>query len=164
MQIVKGWVTPDGTTEEKVFDVVCSDGLEVDPVTRRCPDNGAGVDPQSCETTGRGHENLCTVWQDPDYDASQRAFYYVRVVENPTCRWSTRQCMAAGVNPFDDNCATQAQAADEALKAADSFFTIGAVGNVYGRCCLKAENEPFYSPVIQERAWTSPIWVNPTKQ
>ena len=72
-------------------------------------DNGAGVDPDNCAATGSGHQSLCTVWRDPDYSASQAAFYYVRVLENPSCRWSTLQCQAAGVNPFADNCAEQAE-------------------------------------------------------
>ena len=75
----------------------------------------------------------------------------MRVLENPSCRWSTLQCQAAGVNPFDSNCASQAAAAQDELG-----FTIG---DVFGRCCLDEAAEPFYSRTIQERAWTSPIWV-----
>lgn len=103
VQIVKGWVTPDGTTEEKVFDVVCSDGLEVDPVTGRCPDNGAGVDLQTCKITdGVGADELKAAWQDPEFQADQSAFYYVRVLQNPTCRWSTWDSIREGVEPRYD--------------------------------------------------------------
>jgi len=42
-------------------------------------------------------------------------------------------------------------------------YWAGAIGDVFGRCCLDPAQEPFYSPVIQERAWTSPIWINPTQ-
>jgi hypothetical protein len=77
------------------------------------------------------------------------------VLENPTCRWSTLQCQAAGVNPFADDC--EARAADQTALAQER----GAQGDVYGKCCLAQEDEPFYSPVIQERAWTSPIWHEP---
>jgi len=105
--------------------------------------------------TGSGFKNLCTVWRDPEYSASESAFYYARVLEIQSCRWSTRQCQAAGVNPFDQNCAVRAAAKTEQLQDK------GAFGDVYGRCCLDESAEPFYSPVIQERAWTSPIWINP---
>ncbi len=63
----------------------------------RCPDNGASVDTTSCETrgeTGAGH--LMAAWQDPDFDASQGAFYYVRAIQNPTCRWSTYDAIRLG--------------------------------------------------------------------
>ncbi|MCP4036714.1 MAG: DUF3604 domain-containing protein, partial [bacterium] len=79
----------------------------------------------------------------------------VRVLENPTCRWSTLQCQAAGVNPFSQSCSEQAATAT--AQAVEG----GATGDVFGRCCLDPADEPFYSPVIQERAWTSPIWYSP---
>lgn len=141
VQIIKGWVDANGESHEKVFDVAGD------------ADNGASVDPNNCATIGNGFANLCTVWQDPQYDASQSAFYYVRVLENPSCRWSTRQCQAAGVNPFSDSCSAQATRANEVA------HDRGAEGPVYDKCCLAEEEEPFYSPIIQERAWTSPIWV-----
>jgi hypothetical protein len=140
LQVIKGWVDAEGESFEKVYDVAGS------------ADNGAWVDEQSCAVTGRGHTNLCTVWEDPDFDPGEDAFYYVRVLENPSCRWSPRQCMAAGVNPFADSCATQAETMNAVLDEA------GAIGKVYDRCCLDPAQQPFYSPVIQERAWSSPIW------
>jgi hypothetical protein len=143
LQVVKGWLDAKGKTHEKVFDVAGA------------VDTEAGVDPETCESTGRGHQNLCTVWSDPDYVQGQAAFYYVRVLENPSCRWSTRQCQAAGVNPFTDNCPDLAAAATAELQEQ------GARGDVFGRCCLDPAEQPFYSPTIQERAWTSPIWINP---
>ena len=118
--------------------------------------NGASVDPETCAPTGSGAAELCAVWEDPDFDASQDAFYYVRVLENPTCRWSTLHCQAAGVNPFADDCAQQAAA--QTTKAQER----GAVGDVYGKCCLAEKDEPFYKPTLQERAWTSPIWYEPS--
>ncbi len=144
IQVVKGWLDAAGDTHEEVFDVAGS------------PDNNAGVDPRTCAPTGRGHAQLCTVWRDPRYRPEQAAFYYVRVLENPSCRWTTLQCQAAGVNPFDSDCAAQAAARNAEMEEQ------GAVGDVYGRCCLDPAQQAFYSPILQERAWTSPIWVNPT--
>ena len=143
VQIVKGFLDAEGATHERVFEVAGT------------PDNGAGVDPQSCAPTGTGHAALCSVWQDPEFDPGQPAFYYARLLENPSCRWSTFQCQAAGVNPFSPECDAQAEAANEdALDA-------GARGNVWSNCCLAEAEEPFYSPVVQERAWSSPIWYQP---
>ena len=146
IQVIKGWLDAAGNTHEKVFDIAGS------------ADNGAGVDPQSCAPTGSGHKTLCTVWRDPEYEATQSAFYYVRVLENPSCRWSTLQCQAAGVNPFAKNCAAQAARKNEELQDK------GAIGDVFGRCCLDPAQQAFYSPTIQERAWTSPIWINPRQE
>ena len=98
-QIVKAWIE-DGASKEKVFDVVCSDGAAVDPGNHRCPDNGAKVDLSDCGISpDKGDAELHTVWTDPEFDASQRALYYVRVLENPTCRWSTWDAIRAGVEP-----------------------------------------------------------------
>ncbi len=95
IQIVKGWADADGETFEQVYDVVCADGLDPDPETHRCGDNGARVSLADCSySSDRGAEELNTTWYDPDFDRSQRAFYYVRVLENPTCRWSTHRALA----------------------------------------------------------------------
>lgn len=102
LQIVKGW-TINGEHHEKIFDVACSDGVSLDPVTHRCADNGATVDISDCSVTqGLGAPELKTVWTDPEFDASHRAFYYVRALENPTCRWSTWDAIRAGVAPRSD--------------------------------------------------------------
>jgi hypothetical protein len=143
VQIIKGWVDATGTAREKVFDIAGS------------ADNGAAVDPQNCAPVGHGLQQSCTVWQDPGFNAAEDSFYYVRILENPTCRWSTLQCQAAGVNPFAQDCAAQAEAAT--ARALED----GASGDVYGKCCTDPAQEAFYSPVIQERAWSSPIWYKP---
>jgi hypothetical protein len=143
IQLIKGWVDPDGSTHEQVIDVAGS------------ANDGAGVDPETCAPTGSGHAALCTVWEDPSFDPSRPAFYYLRVLENPTCRWSTLQCQAAGVNPFSADCTSQAAVATAAAQEH------GGVGDVYANCCLAESEEPFYSPTLQERAWTSPIWFHP---
>jgi hypothetical protein len=99
LQIVKGW-TIDGAHHEQVYDVACADGGNVNPATHRCPDNGASVDLTDCSITpGLGAGELKTVWRDPAFDPDHRAFYYVRVLENPTCRWSTWDAVRAGVAP-----------------------------------------------------------------
>ncbi len=79
-QVIKGWTDKDGAAHELVYDVAGD------------PDNGAGVDTDTCTPTGTGFDTLCTVWEDPDFDPTENAFYYVRIVENPTCRWHKRLC------------------------------------------------------------------------
>ena len=120
LQVIKGWIDK-GQTHEEVFDVACSDGLTVDTTTHRCPDNGAKVDIADCSiTAGVGAGELKAVWVDPTFDSKQRAFYYVRVLENPTCRWSTWDAVKAGT-----------------------------------------QTRPDLATTIQERAWTSPVWIKP---
>ena len=81
IQVVKGWIDrTDGQAHQQVWDVAGD------------PDNGASVDENTCETRGAGADSLCAVWTDPDWDPTERAFYYARVLENPTCRWSTWTC------------------------------------------------------------------------
>jgi hypothetical protein len=73
-QIVKGWIDPaTGESHERIYEVAGD------------PDNGATVDPDTCQTSGPGFDSLCTVWRDRAFDPSQRAFYYVRLLDNPTC-------------------------------------------------------------------------------
>ena len=102
VQVIKGWST-DGQGDEMVYDVACSDGAAVDAATHRRPDNGATVDLSTCQISDdSGADTLQAVWTDPDFDASKRAFYYVRVLENPTCRWSTWDALREGVEPRYD--------------------------------------------------------------
>lgn len=101
-QVIKGYIE-NGEHAEKVYDVACSDGLAVNPDSHRCPDNGAKVDLSDCSISGDvGASELKAVWQDPDFELGQDAFYYVRVLENPTCRWSTWDAMREGVEPRPD--------------------------------------------------------------
>ncbi|MBM0106591.1 DUF3604 domain-containing protein [Steroidobacter sp. S1-65] len=100
IQMVKGWLDASGKAHEKVFDVVCSDGGKVDATTQRCPDNGATVDLNTCEIArDKGAGQLHSGWSDPEFEPGQQAFYYARVIENPTCRWSTWDAVRAGVAP-----------------------------------------------------------------
>ena len=78
-QIIKGWLGDDGQFYEEVFDVAGGD-------------NNADVDLDTCEPRGEGADTLCAVWSDPDFDPDRGAVYYARVLENPSCRWSQRQC------------------------------------------------------------------------
>ena len=112
-QIIK--VTAEG---ERLYDVACANGTSPDNATHRCGDNGGGVDISTCELTGKGAAELKTTWQDPDWQAGQAASYYVRVLENPKCRWSTWDAVRNGSEPNPDMQAT-----------------------------------------LQDRAWSSPIWV-----
>ncbi len=98
MQIIKGWLDASGQTHEQVIDVACADGGRPDPTTQRCPDNGATVDTTNCAISqGRGDAELSAFWTDPAFNAAQSAFYYVRVLENPTCRWSTWESIRTGL-------------------------------------------------------------------
>jgi len=133
LQIVKGWVDGAGQTHERVFDVAGDAG------------NGAGVDPATCTPRGSGAGELCATWRDPKFRPRERAFYYARVLENPTCRWSTRVCKAMAVDPFSPDCSAQAATA----------------GAAFAACCLGTGNDAFLDPVVQERAWTSPVWYQP---
>ncbi len=119
LQIIKV-SAENGAAQETIYDVACSGGETPDPETRRCPDNGASVDISSCATMpGSGVGELKALWSDPDYDPDQVSAYYVRVLENPTCRWSTWDAVRAGTPP-----------------------------------------NPALDMTLQERAWSSPIWVN----
>jgi hypothetical protein len=120
IQLIKGWVK-DGQAHEKVYDVAGGD-------------NGASVDTTTCQRSGEGSSSLCAVWEDPDFDADESAFYYARVLENPTCRWSQQICVRAGVSCDDP-----------------STITSGLED-----CCSQA-----HKLTVQERAWTSPIWYTP---
>ena len=82
IQIVKGWTGDDGQLHERIFEVAGD------------PENGADVSRETCGRSGEGAVSLCAVWTDPEFDASQAAVYYARVVENPSCRWNAWQCSA----------------------------------------------------------------------
>lgn len=111
VQIIKGWVA-NGQSHEAVFDVACSDGLSPDPTTHRCPDNGAEVNLDDCSVSNdKGAVELTTLWQDPDFDTAEHAFYYARVLENPSCRWSTWDALRLGIEPNPDLAVTHQERA-----------------------------------------------------
>ena len=89
IQIVKGWLDADGTTHEKVYDVAWSD-TRVPGADGKLPPVGNTVDVANANWTNTiGAAELATVWTDPEFDPAQKAFYYARVLEIPTPRWST---------------------------------------------------------------------------
>jgi hypothetical protein len=97
IQIVKGWLAADGKTHEKVYDVTWSPGRELDR-NGVLPPVGNTVDVKAANWTNTiGASELGTVWTDPDFDASQRAFYYARVLEIPTPRWIVYDAFRFGV-------------------------------------------------------------------
>ena len=100
VQIIKGWVQ-DGKSHERVYDVACSDD-RVPNDAGMCPDLVAEVDLSNCEpATNMGDAKLSSVWSDPDYDPEVSAFYYVRVLEIPTCRWSSYDALRLSRSPLD---------------------------------------------------------------
>ncbi|MGH9363733.1 MAG: DUF3604 domain-containing protein [Thermoanaerobaculia bacterium] len=130
IQVVKGWMDGQGALQEKVYDVVWSDGRkpEADPALSpveggKLPPVGNTVDLATATWTNTiGDPELITVWRDPDFDPAQRAFYYARVIEIPTPRWTAYDAVRYGI-----------------------------------------KMDPKVPMITQERAYTSPIWYNPSK-
>ena len=89
IQIVKGWLDAAGNRHEKVYDVALSDGREVDPETGKAAPVGSTVDVSTATYANTiGAPVLAAVWTDPDFDPGEHAFYYARVIEIPTPRWT----------------------------------------------------------------------------
>jgi hypothetical protein len=111
IQIVKGWLGDDGRTREQVFDVAWSDGRRMGS-DGSLPPVGNTVDVENANWTNTiGASELATVWTDPDFDPGQQAFYYARVIEIPTPRWSTYDAFRFGVDiPEDAPTSTQERA------------------------------------------------------
>jgi hypothetical protein len=113
LQIVKAWADEAGRFHEAVHDVALAAG-------------DASVDATSCELTGSGPAELCASWTDPELDAAGAAVYYARILESPSCRWTTWKCNALPTEQRPDAC-----------------------------------SDARVPKTIQERAWTSPIWLTP---
>lgn len=119
IQIVKGWLNSLGQAEEKVFDAVWAGKRQ--PIAGKLPMIDAAVDPKTGRWDDRhGAAVLQTVWQDPEFDPNQSAFYYARVIQLPTPRHALLDAIALGLDKP----------------------TVGVA-------------------TIQERAYSSPIWVKP---
>jgi hypothetical protein len=98
IQIIKGWLDAKGETHEKVYDLAWSDDRKPDSKTGKLPAVGNTVDvPNATWTNTIGTPELIKVWKDPDFDAAQSAFYYVRVLEIPTPRWTAYDAKYFGI-------------------------------------------------------------------
>ena len=90
IQIIKGWMDKAGKLQEKVYDVAWSDDRKLDKRTGKLPAVGNTVDVENATYLNTiGAPQLSTYWEDPDFDRAERAFYYARVLEIPTPRWTT---------------------------------------------------------------------------
>jgi hypothetical protein len=97
-QIIKGWLDAKGQLHEKIYDVAWSAGRKPDPKTDKLPSVGNTVDVENATWTNTiGATELIAVWRDPEFDPSQRAFYYGRVIEIPTPRWTAYDAKYFGV-------------------------------------------------------------------
>jgi hypothetical protein len=95
VQVIKGWLD-NGERQEIVYDIACG-GSRPDPATGKCSTNGSSVNMSDCSwDSTAGAPELITLWTDPDYNSDEDAFYYVRAIQNPTCRWSTYDSMRLG--------------------------------------------------------------------
>jgi len=155
IEIVKGWLDAQGVPQEKVVTVAGG------------ADAAAGVDPVTCAPVGPGHNSLCSVWEDPEWNPAQPAFYYARVLENPTCRWSTYTCKQIGLDPFDrEKCVQQlAKFSREVPPATPAVPNPQSPSELFKPCCTMVPG-PVVRPteiprVAQQRAWTSPVWYRP---
>lgn len=121
IQIIKGWLDADGNTHEQIHDVV-GGGVRTRDAGGKLSPVGNTVDMTTARYTNDiGSAELAAVWEDPDFDPTQSAFYYVRVLEIPTPRHSFMDALALGIDPAATDAPT----------------------------------------IIQERAYTSPIWYRP---
>jgi hypothetical protein len=102
IQVVKGWLDAAGELHERVYDVVWAGDRQPGPDTGKVPAIGSTVDVASATYTNAiGAPELITVWSDPDFDPSQPAFYYARVLEIPTPRWTAYDAARFGIEPLD---------------------------------------------------------------
>jgi hypothetical protein len=102
VQVVKGWMDAKGELQEKVYDVAWSGDRKPD-ANGKLPSVGSTVDIENATWTNTiGAPELIAVWKDPNFDAKQRAFYYTRVIEIPTPRWTAYDAKRFGIKPLPD--------------------------------------------------------------
>jgi len=101
IQIIKGWADDAGVFHQRVIDV--AGGV----------DAAASVDPATCAPSGHGADSLCSVWRDPDFDPKQRAVYYARAVESPSCSTLGHACALAPADAKPASCASAARTTRE---------------------------------------------------
>ncbi len=98
IQVIKGWLAADGSLHEKVYDVAWSGDRKPD-AAGKLPAVGDTVDVANATWTNTiGDRELMRIWQDPDFDPSRRAFYYARVIEIPTPRWTAQDVRYFGLD------------------------------------------------------------------
>ena len=96
LQIVKGWLR-DGELMESITDIACGSGATPEASSGRCPEEDATVDMKSCKPeSGAGAPQLSAHWQDTDFRPEEEAFYYLRALEHPSCRWSSWDSIRMG--------------------------------------------------------------------
>ena len=101
IQIIKGWLDAKGEVHEQIHDVAWSDGRKADPKTGKVPSVGSTVVVEDATWTNTiGSPELISVWKDPAFDPAQRAFYYARVIEIPTPRWTAYDVKRFGNKPL----------------------------------------------------------------
>ena len=106
IQVIKGWVDAAGKTHDRIYDVAWSGNRKIGS-DGKLPAVGNTVDVKNASYTNTiGSPELATVWKDPDFDPAVPAFYYVRVLEIPTPRWSTYDAKELGIDPPKDFPAT----------------------------------------------------------
>jgi len=107
VQIIKGWLDDKGETHERIYDVAVSDGREIGADGRVKEPVGNSVDvPSATYTNSIGDAVMSAYWRDPDFDPQASAFYYVRVLEIPTPRWTTYDAAFFGIKLPDNVSAT----------------------------------------------------------
>lgn len=104
---------------------------------------------RTCATSSRA-ETLCAVWTDPEFSLGEDAYYYARLLQQPTCRWNTHRCVEQAVDCND-------------LDPADGAFPAETGNAGFEGCCdISGEPGSFGGTnrfdLIRERAWTSAIW------
>jgi hypothetical protein len=114
IQMIKGWLDSDGNTHEKVYDIAVSDDREIDTNGQCKTEVGSTVDVDDASYTNTiGDALMLSYWVDPDFDPQLYAFYYVRVIEIPTPRWTAYDAKRFNVQmpkaepaKFEAECAT----------------------------------------------------------
>ena len=137
IQIIKGTLEESGEVQTEVITIAGA------------PDGPSRNQDCTVDATARP-ETLCATWEDAEFDPNEDAYYYARILEQPTCRWSTRRCVTQGVNCAD-------------LDPADGTFSSESGNAGYEGCCEISGSPGSFDgvnrfDVIRERAWTSPIW------
>ena len=103
IQIIKGWLSKDGATQERIYDVAVSDGRRIGPDGRCMTPVGSTVDVANATYSNSiGAPFLSAYWKDPAFDQTQHAFYYVRMIQIPTPRWTAYDQKRFGIKMADN--------------------------------------------------------------